>query len=85
MPRIESGALPQAIKALTGEVRPEAAYFGRREGVRSCRLVFDLQGSSMPPPLLEGLFLKFNAELEVAPVMNAEEPARGLAAMSSSP
>ncbi|MCX4693225.1 hypothetical protein [Streptomyces sp. NBC_01408] len=82
---IKTGALPEAIKTLMGKVKPEAAYFGLHEGVRSCWIVFDLQDSSHLPPLLEDLFLQFNAELEVGPVMNAEDLAKGLAAMAASP
>ncbi|ARE76398.1 hypothetical protein B6R96_22650 [Streptomyces sp. Sge12] len=62
---------------------PEAAYFGLHEGVRSCWIVFDHQDSSQMPSLTEDLFLEFNAEVEVAPVMTAEDPAKGLAAMRS--
>ncbi|MEV7557554.1 hypothetical protein ACGFYY_11750 [Streptomyces sp. NPDC048331] len=80
---IKTGAMPQAIKKLMERVKPEAAYFGLHEGVRSCWMVFDLQDSAQMPRLMEDLFLQFNAEVEVAPVMNAEELARGLAAMGS--
>ncbi|MGW5848282.1 hypothetical protein ACWFQ8_10080 [Streptomyces sp. NPDC055254] len=81
---IKTGSLPQVIKKLMDTVEPEAAYFGLHEGVRSCWLVFDLQDSAHLPPLVEDLFLQFNAEIEVAPVMNAEDLAKGLAAMKSS-
>ncbi|MDX2392940.1 MULTISPECIES: hypothetical protein [unclassified Streptomyces] len=78
---IKTGSLPRAIKKLMETVEPEAAYFGLHEGVRSCWMVFDLQDSAMVPALVEDLFLQFNAEVEVAPVMNAEDLAKGLAAM----
>ncbi|MFJ8017457.1 hypothetical protein [Streptomyces sp. NPDC096339] len=82
---IKSGALPQAIKKLMDTVKPEAAYFGLHEGVRSCWMVFELEDSWRLPPLFEDMFMQFNAEIEVGPVMNAEELAKGLAAMSSTP
>lgn len=82
---IKTGALPQAIRTLMEKVKPEAAYFGLHEGVRSCWMVFDLQESARMPALVESLLLEFNAEVEVAPVMNAEDLAKGLAAMESSP
>ncbi|MFJ6754301.1 MULTISPECIES: hypothetical protein [unclassified Streptomyces] len=82
---IKTGSLPQAVKTLMDKVKPEAAYFGLHEGVRSCWIVFDLQDSSHMPALMEDMFLQFNAELEVGPVMNAEDLAKGLAAMHSSP
>ncbi|MFF5704142.1 hypothetical protein ACFY7H_16790 [Streptomyces sp. NPDC012794] len=82
---IKTGSLPRAVKDLMEKVKPEAAYFGLHEGVRSCWMVFDLQDSAQLPPILEDLFLQFNAELEVSPVMNAEDLAKGLAAMRTSP
>ncbi|MBT2481937.1 DUF3303 family protein [Streptomyces sp. ISL-94] len=81
---IKSGALPQAIKKLMETVKPEAAYFGLHEGVRSCWIVFDLQDSAMMPSLTWDLFQEFHAEIEVAPVMKAEELAKALGALHSS-
>ncbi|MFI7359249.1 DUF3303 family protein [Streptomyces avidinii] len=80
---VKTGALPRAVQQLMDRVKPEAAYFGLHEGVRSCWIVFDLQDSSQMPSLMEDLFLQFNAEVEVAPVMTAEDLAKGLAAMRS--
>ncbi|MFB7468026.1 hypothetical protein [Streptomyces sp. NPDC056224] len=80
---IMTGALPQAIKTLMDRVKPEAAYFGLHEGVRSCWIVFDLQDSTMMPALTWDLFREFNAEIEVGPVMTAEELAKGLAAVQT--
>ncbi|WP_371615991.1 hypothetical protein [Streptomyces sp. NBC_00454] len=82
---IKSGALIQAVKKLMEAIKPEAAYFGLHEGVRSVWMVFDLQESSQLPALAEDLFMQFNAEVEVGPVMNAEDLAKGLAALQSSP
>ncbi|MFJ6796546.1 hypothetical protein [Streptomyces sp. NPDC091268] len=80
---IANGALPQAMQKLMEKVKPEAAYFGLHEGVRSAWIVFDLQDSSQLPLLLEDLFLQFHAEIEVAPVMDAEGLAKGLSALAS--
>ncbi|MFG2878368.1 DUF3303 family protein [Streptomyces sp. NPDC048337] len=81
---IKSGALPQAVKRLLEKVRPEAAYFGLHEGVRSCWIVFDLQDSATMPSLSWELFQDFNAEIEVGPVMTAEEMGKALGALQSS-
>ncbi|MFE2475507.1 hypothetical protein [Streptomyces sp. NPDC059389] len=78
-----SGTLPQAMQKLMEKVKPEAAYFGPSEGVRSCWIVFDMQDSAEMPPLLEGLFMELNAEIEISPVMNAQDLARGLSQMGS--
>lgn len=82
---IKNGALPETMKKLMDKLKPESAYFGLHEGVRSCWIVFDLKDSSMMPALMEDLFMTFNADIEVAPVMDAEGLAKGLAAMASSP
>ncbi|MFB0626492.1 DUF3303 family protein [Streptomyces sp. AB3(2024)] len=81
---IPTGALPQSIKRLMDTVKPEAAYFGLHEGVRSCWMVFDLQDSAQLPSLTWDLFQQFNAEIEVAPVMNAAELAASMGALQSS-
>lgn len=81
---IKTGGLPQALKKLMDTVKPEAAYFGLHEGVRSCWIVFDLQDSAVLPSLTWDLFQEFNAEIEVGPVMRPEELAQALGALQSS-
>ncbi|MFE2149542.1 DUF3303 family protein [Streptomyces lavendulae] len=81
---IPTGALPHAVRKLMETVKPEAAYFGLHEGVRSCWMVFDLQDSAQLPSLTWDLFQQFNAEIDVAPVMTAEELATALGALRSS-
>ncbi|MFI5670307.1 hypothetical protein [Streptomyces sp. NPDC051704] len=78
-----AGALPQAMQKPMEKVKPEAAHFGPSEGVRSCRIVFDMQDGAEMPVLLEGLFMEPNAEIEISPVMNAEDLAKGLSQMQS--
>ncbi|MFF3623113.1 hypothetical protein [Streptomyces sp. NPDC002467] len=82
---IKSGALMQSITRMMDTLKPEAAYFGPNEGVRSMWAVFDLQDSSQLPKITEDLFLQFNAEVEVGPVMNGDDLRKGIAAMDSSP
>ncbi|MFI6145821.1 DUF3303 family protein [Streptomyces sp. NPDC051109] len=79
----KAGAMPQAMKKLMDRVKPEAAYFGPSEGVRSCWIVFDMKDSAEMPPLLEGLFGDLNAEIEISPVMNADDLAKGLSQLES--
>ncbi|MFD7261627.1 DUF3303 family protein [Streptomyces sp. NPDC059874] len=81
---IATGALPQAVKKMMDTVKPESAYFGLHEGVRSCWIVFDLQDSTMMPSLTWELFRDYHAEIEVAPVMRPEELAKAMAGLQSS-
>ncbi|WP_330330594.1 hypothetical protein OHS33_13195 [Streptomyces sp. NBC_00536] len=80
---IKSGALLKAIDTLLETVQPEASYFGLAEGVRSVWIVFDLQESSQVPALVEDLIMQFEAEVEIAPVMNREDLAKGTAALKA--
>ncbi|MFF4328589.1 hypothetical protein ACFYZT_18985 [Streptomyces sp. NPDC001591] len=80
---VQTGALVQAMRKFIERVRPEAAYFGLHEGVRSCWIVFDLQESAELPLLTWDLFSRFHAEIEVTPVTKAEELAETLTAIRS--
>lgn len=80
---IKSGALPTAMKKLMDNLKPEAAYFGLSEGVRTCWIVFDMQDSAKMPPLLEDLFMQLHAEIEVSPVMDAQGLEQGLKEMAA--
>ncbi|MEU8435805.1 hypothetical protein AB0F18_23415 [Streptomyces sp. NPDC029216] len=80
---IKTGALTQAMQKLMERVRPEAAYFGLHEGVRSCWIVFDLQDSAQVPLLTWELFSRFHAEIEVSTVMTGEELSEALSEVRS--
>ncbi|MFE2148334.1 hypothetical protein ACFXA3_42650 [Streptomyces sp. NPDC059456] len=75
---IKTGAMPHTMKKLMDQLKPEAAYFGLSEGVRTCWIVFDMQDSAKMPPLLEGLFMEMHAEIEISPVMDAQGLEQGL-------
>lgn len=75
---IRSGKMPELMKETIDHVKPEAAYFGPLGGRRTCFLVVDMQNSSELPPKLEPFFTQFGAEVEVVPIMNAEDLQTGL-------
>ncbi|MFG2295411.1 hypothetical protein [Streptomyces sp. NPDC048603] len=77
---IKGGKLPGLMDDLIEKLKPEAAYFGPSEGVRSFWIVCDLTDSSALPALLEPLFFDLHAEVEVQPVMNHEDMKKGMAA-----
>jgi hypothetical protein len=75
---IADGSLPQLMQQTLGSLRPEAAYFGPENGVRTAFIVFDMQDPSQLPSITEPLFSKLNARVEMFPVMNQEDLQKGL-------
>ncbi|MET9358278.1 hypothetical protein ABZY14_35940 [Streptomyces sp. NPDC006617] len=75
---IRSGKLPELINRTLDHIKPEAAYFGPLGGRRTALMVFDMQDSSELPPTGEPFFTELNAEVEVSPVMNADDLRKGL-------
>ncbi|PWI17034.1 hypothetical protein DI272_24860 [Streptomyces sp. Act143] len=75
---IRSGKLPQLMQETLEAIKPEAAYFTLDHGVRTCYLVFDMKDSSQMPPIGEPFFMDMDAQLEMTPVMNAEDLQKGL-------
>jgi hypothetical protein len=76
---IADGSLPKALESVMESLKPEAVYFTPTGGERSAYVFFDMTDSSDIPTIAEPLFQKFNASVEFAPVMNAEDLRAGLA------
>jgi hypothetical protein len=51
-------------------------------GVRTAFMVFDMPDSSALPVFTEPLFMEFNADVEIAPVMNGDDLQAGLASLA---
>jgi hypothetical protein len=81
---VQDGSLPKILKATMDSIKPEASYFLAQDGCRSCLMVFDLKDPSDIPGIAEPFFLNLNAKVEFSPVMNADDLAKGLAAMPKS-
>ena len=78
---ISSGKLPETVQRVLAELRPEAAYFAVDGGRRGCFIVFDMQDPSQLPAACEPLFQNVLAEVELTPVMTAEDLQKGLEAL----
>ncbi|MEU5048581.1 hypothetical protein [Streptomyces sp. NPDC021096] len=76
-----NGTLGKVVEGLMEQLKPEAAYFTALDGGRSCLLVFDMKDPSQMPAVCEQLFLELEAEVELHPVMNAEDLRKGLGAL----
>ncbi|WP_432197867.1 hypothetical protein [Streptomyces sp. bgisy027] len=75
---IRSGKMPQLMQEVMEAFKPEAAYFGPDNGVRSVFLVFDMQDTSQMPSVTEQLFQRFGAAVDYTPVMNLDDLQKGL-------
>ncbi|MGA9062276.1 MAG: panthothenate synthetase [Terracidiphilus sp.] len=64
------------MKKILDDIKPEAAYFGEREGKRGGILIVHLSSPSEVPKLAEPWFLTFNAEVEFRVVMTPEDLAK---------
>lgn len=81
---IADGSLPQLMQSTMGQLKPEAAYFGPENGVRTAYIVFDLQDPSQLPSISEPLFRGVSAKVHIFPVMNQEDLQKGLQQVASS-
>lgn len=79
---IKNGSLAKTIEALMAKIKPEAAYFGSWDGVRSGLMFFDLTDASQLAEFAEPLFFALNATVEIVPVMTPDDLRRGLATVS---
>lgn len=75
---IADGSLPQIMQETLGTLRPEAAYFGPEDGIRTAFIVFDLEDPSQLPAISEPLFSGFKANIKMFPVMDREDLQKGL-------
>jgi hypothetical protein len=78
---VKDGTISKIIGDTMERLHPEAAYFGPDEGKRTAYFFFDMKDSSQIPSAAEPFFMGLNAEIELTPVMNAEDLKTGLAAL----
>jgi hypothetical protein len=79
---IKSGALPKIIQQFAERWKPEAMYFTDFDGLRTAFLVFDMPDSSAIPAFAEPFFMELNANVKIAPAMNADDLQKGLSQLS---
>ncbi len=80
---IKDGSLSQTIESLIEELKPEAAYFWPENGERAGMMVFDMADPTQMPQIAEPLFLKLDAAVDFAPVMNADDLKKALEIVAS--
>ncbi len=81
---ITDGSLPSVMMQATERWNPEAMYFTTFDGRRTVYLVFDLPDATEIPPFAEPFFSRLNAAVDIAPVMDGADLAKGLSQLNSS-
>ncbi len=75
---LKDGSLPRVMREALDTLKPEAAYFTTIEGQRTALIVFDMKEASLMPKIAEPFFMKLDARVDLAPVMNAQDLESGL-------
>jgi hypothetical protein len=75
---IKDGRLGTIMQGAAERWKPEAMYFTTFNGRRTAYMVFDLPDSSGIPPFAEPFFRELDADVELAPAMDAGDLQKGL-------
>ncbi|MET4926943.1 hypothetical protein P3L51_32095 [Streptomyces sp. PSRA5] len=75
---IADRTLPTTLKSVFDRIKPEAAYFGSQEGMRTAYVVFNLKDASDIPGVAEPFFQDLGAEVSFQPVMDLADVQTGL-------
>ncbi|MFE3586597.1 hypothetical protein ACFXOY_03635 [Streptomyces niveus] len=75
---ITDRTLPNTMKSVFDRIKPEAAYFGSQDGMRTAYIVFDLKDASDIPSVAEPFFQDLGAKVTFQPVMNFDDVRTGL-------
>jgi hypothetical protein len=73
---VRNGTAGPTMKKILDDAKPEAAYFGERDGKRGGILIVNVAKPSDVPRLAEPWFLKFNAEVKFRVVMSPDDLAQ---------
>ncbi|MFG3281460.1 hypothetical protein [Streptomyces sp. NPDC048111] len=78
---IRDGTMEKTMQSLMETLHPEATYFTAENGLRTALIFFDMTDSSEIPKIAEPLLQDFGAKVDISPVMNREDLAKGLGAL----
>lgn len=73
---VRNGTAGPTMKKILDDAKPEAAYFGERDGKRGGILIVDMNSPADVPRLAEPWFLNFNAEVKFRIAMTPEDLAQ---------
>ena len=75
---ITDNTLPKTMRSMVDQLKPEAAYFGAKDGMRTGFIVFDLKEPSDIPAVAEPFFQELGAKVTFVPVMSVDDVQAGL-------
>jgi hypothetical protein len=75
----KDGSLGKTLETVMKQLKPEAAYFAPMDGQRGGMIFFNLAEASQIVESVEPLLLGLNAEVELVPVMNADDLQKAMA------
>ncbi|HWG24612.1 DUF3303 family protein [Actinospica sp.] len=75
---IRNNKLAEIMTSSLEAVKPEATYFGTKDGLRTGYIVFDLVDASDIPSIAEPFFQELDAKIDVIPVMDLADVQAGL-------
>ena len=73
---IKSGKLAGALQGVLEAIKPDAVYFGLKDGQRSIFAIVEMSDASQLPAICEPLFLTFGGEIDCIPVMTPQDLAK---------
>jgi hypothetical protein len=79
---ISDGTIGKLMQGAADRWKPEAMYFTTFDGRRTAYMVFDLPDASDIPAFAEPFFEGLEADVTLAPAMNAQDLQKGLSQLS---
>jgi len=67
------GMLGRTIGSILEYLKPESAYFGEEDGLRTGYLIVNLEDAHKIPWASEPWFLAFNAKISITPLITIED------------
>ena len=75
---LRDGSLQETIESVSSLIHPETTFFTSEGGKRTAYFIFQLADPSQIPEIAEPFFQTLGAEVDLKPVMNAEELEKGI-------
>jgi len=75
---LKDGSLQQTFDKVAKDLKPEASYFLPLDGQRTALFFFDMAAVSDLVPAVEPMWMAFDADVELVPVMNLDDLMAGM-------